>query len=75
MSNHDPIIPTINDQTTTIPATPDRQCPPNVTAVTQIQVYNVFSSHSTNKSLHYGADALLEFFHSEDFCVQPPMMN
>ena len=65
MSNHDPIIPTVNDQTTTIPATPDHQCPPNVPAVTQSQRSNVFSSQFTNQSLHDGADVLLAFFHSE----------
>ena len=70
MFNHDPIIPKINDQKTTIHATPDRQCPPNVTAVTKSQRCNVFSSQSTNKSLYDGADKLLEFFHSEDFYVQ-----
>ena len=75
MSNHNPINPTINDQTTTIPAAPDCKCPPNVPAVTQSQRSNVFSSQSTNQSLHDGADALLAFFHSEDFCVQSPMVN
>ena len=75
MSNHDPIIPTINDQTTKIPVTPDHLCPPNVSAVTQSQRSNVFSSQSTNQSLHYGADALLSLFHSEDFCVQSPIFN
>ena len=43
-----------------------RMCPP---------LCRVFSSQSTNKSLHDGADALLSFFHSEDFCVQSPMAN
>ena len=75
MSNHDPIIPTIIDQTTTIPAATDCQCPPNVPAVTQSQQSNVFSSQSTNQSLHDGADELLEFFHSEDLCVKFPMVN
>ena len=75
MSNHDPINPIINDQTTKIPAVLDFQCPPNVPAVTQSQISNVFSSQSTNQSLHDGADALLAFFHSEDFCVQSPMVN
>ena len=36
MSNHEPIIPTINDQTTTIPAAPDHQYPPNMPAITQV---------------------------------------
>ena len=75
MSNHDPINPIINDQTTKIPAVLDFQCPPNVPAVTQSQLSNVFSSQSTNQSLHDCADALLAFFHSEDFCVQSPMVN
>ena len=75
MSNHDPIIPTINYQTTTIPATLDRQCPPHVPAVTQTQQSNIFSSQSNNKSLHYDADALLSFFHSEDFYVQSLMID
>ena len=75
MSNHDPIIPTINDQTTTIPATPDFQCPPNVPAVMQSQRYNLFYSQSNNQSLHNGSDALLEFFHIEDLFVKFPMFS
>ena len=75
MSNHDPIIPTINDQTTTIPATPDFQCPPNVPAVMQIQRYNLFYSQSNNQSQNDGADSWLAFFCSEEFCVQSPMGN
>ena len=50
MSNHDPIIPTINDLTATIPAAPDRQCPLNVPTVTQSQQYNILSSQSINQS-------------------------
>ena len=50
MSNHEPIIPTINDQTTTIPVAPDREYPPNVPAVTHSQQSNVFFSQSTKQS-------------------------
>ena len=65
MSSHDPIIPKINDKTTTTTVAPDHQYLPNVPAVTQSQRSNIFYSQSTNQSLYDGADALLAFLQSE----------